>query len=186
MLIQAGCSVFARGSRATDEDVKITSNLLEAVGTCEEVKEDLLDPITALSASGPAFVFVMIEALADGAVHMGLPRDVAYRLASQTVLGSGKLVKISKNHPGQLKDDVTSPAGCTAAGLRHLELSGLQVYIWSVVFKFYLILLLHYAGFRAAVAGAIEAATKKCLETSAKEKIFKWKHEKILKMENII
>ena len=125
-LVQSGCSVFVRGTKATEEDVKITSNLLESIGTCEEVKENLLDPITALSSSGPAFVFVMIEALADGAVHMGLPRDVAYRLASQTVLGSGKLVRDTKIHPGQLKDDVTSPAGCTAAGLRHLELSGLE------------------------------------------------------------
>lgn len=143
-LIQAGCSVYVRGSKATEEDVKITSNLLSSIGTCEEVKENLLDPITALSSSGPAFVFVMIEALADGAVHMGLPRDVAYRLASQTVMGSGKLVRDSKIHPGQLKDDVTSPAGCTAAGLRHLELSG----------------------FRAAVAGAVEAATKRCNQIS--------------------
>ncbi|XP_055848609.1 pyrroline-5-carboxylate reductase 1, mitochondrial [Episyrphus balteatus] len=143
-LVQSGCSVFVRGSKATEEDVKITSNLLKSIGTCEEVNENLLDPITALSSSGPAFVFVMIEALADGAVHMGLPRDVAYRLASQTVLGSGKLVRDTKIHPGQLKDDVTSPAGCTAAGLRHLELSG----------------------FRAAVAGAVEAATKRCKDIS--------------------
>ncbi|XP_055907685.1 pyrroline-5-carboxylate reductase 1, mitochondrial isoform X2 [Eupeodes corollae] len=143
-LVQCGCSVFVRGSKATQEDLEVTSKLLSAIGTCEEVNENLLDPITALSSSGPAFVFVMIESLADGAVRMGLPRDLAYRLASQTVLGSGKLVRDSKIHPGQLKDDVTSPAGCTAAGLNHLELSG----------------------FRSAVAGAVEAATKRCNEIS--------------------
>lgn len=84
-----------------------------------------MDPVTALSGSGPAYVFVMIESLADGGVNMGLPRDLAYRLASQTVLGSGQLVRDSERHPGQLKDNVCSPAGSTAAGLRHLEKHGL-------------------------------------------------------------
>ncbi|KAI8118439.1 hypothetical protein FF38_06287 [Lucilia cuprina] len=146
-LVQSGCSVFVRGSKATDEDAKNTQKLLEAIGTCEEVDEYLLDPITALSGSGPAYVFVMIEALADGAVRMGIPRDMAYRLASQTVMGSGHLVRDSKEHPGLLKDNVTSPAGSTAAALKHLE----------------------EAGFRAAVAGAVEAATLRCREMS-KEK----------------
>lgn len=109
-LVQAGCSVFVRGTKATDGDANNTQKLLEAIGTCEEVGEYLLDPITALSGSGPAYVLVMIEALADGAVRMGLPRDMAYRLASQTVLGSGKLVRDSQEHPGVLKDNVTSPA----------------------------------------------------------------------------
>jgi len=143
-LVQEGCSVFVRGSKATNEDAQLTQKLLESIGTCEEVDEYLLDPITALSGSGPAYVFVMIESLADGAVRMGMPRDMAYRLASQTVLGSGKLVRDTKDHPGVLKDNVTSPAGSTAAALRHLEKSG----------------------FRAAVAGAVEAATIRCREIS--------------------
>lgn len=123
-VVQQGCSVFVRGNRATDSDVAITKSLLESIGTCDEVSENLMDPITALSGSGPAYVFVMIEALADGGVKMGLPRDLAYRLASQTVLGAGQLVRDSGKHPGQLKDDVTSPAGSTAAGLDHLEKNG--------------------------------------------------------------
>ncbi|XP_037956246.1 pyrroline-5-carboxylate reductase-like [Teleopsis dalmanni] len=145
-LVQSGCSVYVRGTKATDTDAKITQALLESIGTCEQVDENLLDPITALSGSGPAYVFVMIEALADGGVHMGLPRDLAYRLAAQTVMGSGHLVRETADHPGVLKDNVTSPAGSTAAGLRHLELSG----------------------FRAAVAGAVEAATLRCRQISEK------------------
>lgn len=124
-LVNQGCSVFVRGSNATDADADITQKLLESIGTCEEVSEGLMDPITALSGSGPAYVYVMIEALADGGVKMGLPRDLAYRLASQTVLGAGQLVRDSGRHPGQLKDDVTSPAGSTAAGLGHLEQHGM-------------------------------------------------------------
>ncbi|XP_075151165.1 pyrroline-5-carboxylate reductase-like 2 [Haematobia irritans] len=144
-LVQAGCSVFVRGTKATDTDAENTKKLLESIGTCEEVPEGLIDPITALSGSGPAYVFVMIEALADGAVRMGMPRDMAYRLASQTVMGSGLLVRESKEHPGILKDNVTSPAGSTAAALKHLEDNG----------------------FRSAVAGAIEAATLRCRQMAA-------------------
>lgn len=125
-LVRQGCSVFVRGSNATDNDATITKTLLESIGTCEEVTEYLMDPITALSGSGPAYVFVMIEALADGGVKMGLPRDLAYRLASQTVLGAGQLVRDSNRHPGQLKDDVTSPAGSTASGLSYLEKHGIN------------------------------------------------------------
>lgn len=122
--VRQGCSVFVRGAKATDKDASLTKSFLESIGTCDEVTENLMDPITALSGSGPAYVFVMIEALADGGVKMGLPRDLAYRLASQTVLGAGQLVRDSGKHPGQLKDDVTSPAGSTASGLDHLEKNG--------------------------------------------------------------
>ncbi|XP_055376529.1 uncharacterized protein LOC129608815 [Condylostylus longicornis] len=144
-MIQKSCSVFVRGSKADDDDAKVTQTLFESLGTSEEVEEKQLDPITALSGSGPAYVFVMIEAMADGAVKMGLPRDLAYRLASQTVLGAGHLVKNSGRHPAELKDDVTSPGGSTAAGLSRLELTL----------------------FRASVAGAVEAATQRCLEISS-------------------
>lgn len=143
-LVNSGASVFVRGHNVTDRDVFITKSLLKAVGTCEEVSENLLDTITALSGSGPAYVYVLIESLADGAVKMGLPRDLAYRLASQTVLGAGKMVRDTNIHPGVLKDDVTSPAGSTAAGLHYLE----------------------QKGFRSAVIGAIEAATQKCSQVS--------------------
>lgn len=120
-LVNQGCSVFVRGTQATNTDASLTQNLFQSIGTCEEITENLMDPVTALSGSGPAYVFVMIEALADGGVKMGLPRDLAYRLASQTVLGAGQLVRDSGRHPGQLKDDVTSPSGSTASGLSHLE-----------------------------------------------------------------
>nr|CAH7736252.1 unnamed protein product [Callosobruchus chinensis] len=143
-LVRTGASVFVKGSKATPEDSRTTKTLLESVGTCEEVPESLLDPITALSGSGPAYIYVLIEALADGAVKMGMPRDMAYRLASQTVLGAGKMVRDTKTHPGVLKDDVTSPAGSTAAGLHFLE----------------------QKGFRSAVIGAIQAATERCIQVS--------------------
>ncbi|XP_035784208.1 pyrroline-5-carboxylate reductase-like [Anopheles albimanus] len=145
-LVRAGATVYVRGTAATEDDCQVTQTLFKAVGTCEEVTEAMMDPITALSGSGPAYVFVMIEALADGAVRMGLPRDLAYRLASQTVLGSGKLVRETGRHPGQLKDDVTSPAGSTAAGLSHLEQNA----------------------FRHAVSGAVETATVRCRQISSK------------------
>ncbi|XP_017873243.1 PREDICTED: pyrroline-5-carboxylate reductase 3 [Drosophila arizonae] len=146
-LVCSGCSVYVRGSQANDADAQVTQRLLEAVGTCEPCDESQLDAVTALSGSGPAYVFVMIEALADGAVHMGMPRDLAYRLAAQTVLGAGHMVRDSQTHPGQLKDNVTSPAGSTAAALKYLEQSG----------------------FRAAVAGAVEAATLRCRQISSKQ-----------------
>jgi len=147
-LVNQACSVFVRGTGATDADAGLVLTLLKSIGTCEEVSESLMDPITGLSGSGPAYVYIMIEALADGGVKMGLPRDMAYRLASQTVLGAGHLVRDSGRHPGQLKDDVTSPAGSTASGLYHLEKHA----------------------FRATVAGAIEAATEKCREISGIKK----------------
>ncbi|XP_022915810.2 uncharacterized protein [Onthophagus taurus] len=143
-LVRSGASVYVCGSKATEEDGKITRKLLESIGTCDEVTEYMLDPITALSGSGPAYIYIMIEALADGGVKMGLPRDLAYRLASQTVLGASTMVKETKTHPGVLKDDVTSPAGSTAAGLHFLEQKGI----------------------RAALIGAIETATLRCREVA--------------------
>ncbi|XP_055630237.1 pyrroline-5-carboxylate reductase 2 isoform X2 [Toxorhynchites rutilus septentrionalis] len=144
-LVRSAASVYVRGKTANAEDCTLTKTLFEAIGTCEEVPENMMDPVTALSGSGPAYIFVLIEALADGGVKMGLPRDLAYRLASQTVLGAGKLVLESGRHPGQLKDDVTSPAGSTAAGLAFLEKNA----------------------FRHAVTGAVEAATLRCREVSS-------------------
>lgn len=144
-LVRSGTSVFVSGSKATEKDADVTRTLLKSVGTCEEVSENLLDAITALSGSGPAYVikgfvysqcngfigkfiffqiYVLIESLADGGVKMGLPRDLAYRLAAQTVLGAGKMVRDTNIHPGILKDDVMSPAGSTAAGLYVLEQKG--------------------------------------------------------------
>lgn len=105
-------------------------------------------------------MYLFIEALADGGVKMGLPRDLAYRLAAQTVLGGGKMVRDTKQHPGVLKDDVTSPGGSTATGIHFLEERGL----WFIE-----LLRLHYIAFlafRGTVIGAIEAATKRCKEVA--------------------
>ncbi|XP_046674084.1 pyrroline-5-carboxylate reductase 2 [Homalodisca vitripennis] len=143
-LVKEGASVFVCGSSATKEDAGLTKKLFEAVGVCEQVPEYLLDAVTGLSGSGPAYIYVLIEALADGAVRMGIPRDLAYRLAAQTVVGAGQMVLQTKQHPGILKDNVTSPAGSTAAALYHLEKSN----------------------FRSAVIGAVEAATNKSKEIS--------------------
>lgn len=141
-LVQSGASVFVKGTKATEGDTTVTKKLLQSIGTCEEVTESMMDAITALSGSGPAYVsllllnpssnnysffqvYLFIEALADGGVKMGLPRDLAYRLAAQTVLGGGKMVRDTKQHPGVLKDDVTSPGGSTATGIHFLEERGL-------------------------------------------------------------
>ena len=99
------------GGRASEEDGKVVKTLFSAVGFCCVVEEKLLSAVTGLSGSGPAYVFVMIEALADGGVKAGLPRDIAQQLAAQTVFGSAKMVLQTGKHPGQLKDMVTSPAG---------------------------------------------------------------------------
>lgn len=116
-----------RGKAATEDDCSLTHQLLESVGTCDEVTESLIDPITALSGSGPGYVFTMIEAMADGAVKMGLSRDLAYKLAAQTVMGAGKMVLETGAHPAKLKDDVASPGGSTITGLSFLEKNGKRV-----------------------------------------------------------
>lgn len=120
-LVGAAASAYARGSSAGDSDASRAEAVLGAVGTVAEVPERLLDAVTGLSGSGPAYVFLVIEALADGAVRMGLPRDVAVKLAAQTTLGAAKMVLETGSHPAQLKNMVTTPGGTTAAGLFALE-----------------------------------------------------------------
>ncbi|KAJ8707413.1 hypothetical protein PYW08_010665 [Mythimna loreyi] len=138
-LVQHGAAAFSRGSRATAEDANLASQLFKAVGTCDEVPEYQMDAVTALSGSGPAYIYMMIESLADGGVRCGLPRDLALRLAAQTTLGSAAMVQTG-THPAVLKDNVTSPAGSTADGTYHLEQNS----------------------FRAAVIGAVAAAADRC------------------------
>ena len=104
-------SAIALGEKATKEDSELVSALFNAVGCCAPVPENLINAVTGVSGSGPAYVFIMIEALADGGVKAGLPRDVSQKLAAQTVLGAAKMVLETGKHPGQLKDMVTSPAG---------------------------------------------------------------------------
>ncbi len=141
-LVGASATGYAAGGAATLADVALVGTLFGAVGKAYPVPEYLLDAVTGLSGSGPAFVYVLIEALADGGVRVGLPRDVAQALAAQTVLGAAKMVLETGQHPGALKDAVASPGGTTIAGLHALE----------------------RAGFRAGLMDAVEAATARAKE----------------------
>jgi pyrroline-5-carboxylate reductase len=129
----AGATGIARGSRATEDDLLSARSLFDAVGRSVVLDEKLLDAVTGLSGSGPAYVMLMIEALADGGVKAGLSRDTALLLAAQTVFGSAKLLLDTGEHPGRLKDMVTSPAGTTIAGLYALEAGGVRHALMSAV-----------------------------------------------------
>lgn len=143
-LVGAGASAFALGRYARSEDAALAREIFAAVGIAVEVPEDQLDIVTGLSGSGPAYVYLLIEALSDGAVRLGLPRHVAVQLAAQTVYGAAKMVLSTGEHPAALKDAVTTPGGTTAAGLFALE----------------------EAGVRAAFARAVERATRRAAELS--------------------
>jgi pyrroline-5-carboxylate reductase len=141
-LVGASAAGYSPGSAATADDCAVVDRLLNAVGRAFRLPEHLLDAVTGLSGSGPAFVYVMIEALSDGGVRVGLPREVATILAAQTVFGAAKMVLETGQHTGALKDMVASPAGTTIAGLHALERGGL----------------------RAALMDAVEAATRRSRE----------------------
>lgn len=120
-LIGEGMTVLARGVRAGDGEVALAKSLFETVGMCIEVEDKLMDAVTSLGGSGPAFVYVMIEAIADGGVMMGLPRAVALKMAAQVFQGAARMVLSTGFHPAALKDQVTTPAGCTIAGILTME-----------------------------------------------------------------
>ena len=141
-LVGAGTSGFAAGKNASGADAQLAQKLLSAVGVALQVKESLLNAVTGLSGSGPAYVYQFIEALSDGGVAAGLPRDIATKLAAQTVLGGAKMVLETGIHPGQLKDQVTNPGGTTIEGIHELEKGKL----------------------RATVMNAVRAATEKSLK----------------------
>lgn len=141
-LVGAVAAGVSAGPGAKPDDAATVERLFNAVGRAVTVPEKLLDAVTGLSGSGPAFVYLMIEALSDGGVRGGLPRDVATVLAAQTVLGAAKMVLETGKHTGELKDMVTSPGGTTIAGLHELERGGL----------------------RAALMNAVEAATRRAQE----------------------
>jgi pyrroline-5-carboxylate reductase len=140
--VQAGATAIAGGAHASAEDLRIARELFEAVGRVVVLDEGLIDAVTGLSGSGPAYVMLIIEALADGGVKVGLHRDTALTLAAQTVFGSAKLLLETGEHPGRLKDMVTSPGGTAIAGLHTLESGAL----------------------RKTLIDAVEAATKRAAE----------------------
>lgn len=123
---RAGATAIAAGTHATEADMEIARTLFEAVGRVVTLDEVLLDAVTGLSGSGPAYIMLIIEALADGGVKMGLHRDTSLLLAAQTVYGSAKLLLDTGEHPGRLKDMVTSPGGTAIAGLHTLESGALR------------------------------------------------------------
>lgn len=141
-LVQCGASVCSPGYACKKEDCEKVVKLMSSIGICHVAPEKLLDGVTGLSGSGPAYVFQMVEAMSDGGVKQGLPRDLATKLAAQTLMGAAKMVLETGLHPGALKDAVTSPGGTTITGLHELEKGGL----------------------RAALISAVEAAAKKASE----------------------
>jgi pyrroline-5-carboxylate reductase len=132
-LVGIGASAFSLGPGATRGDAELVDRMLSTVGVAVELPENLLDAVTGLSGSGPAYVYQVIEAMADGGVLMGLSRDVATRLAAQTVLGSAAMVLRTGQAPAVLKDAVASPGGTTIAGLHALESGGLRAALMNAV-----------------------------------------------------
>ncbi len=141
-LVGEGASAYSLGEKATADDGALVGRLLNALGSAWQVDEKLLDAVTGLAGSGPAFVYVIIEALSDAGVQMGLPRKMATEMAAKTVRGAAQMVLATGEHPAVLKDRVTSPGGTTIAGLQALESGAL----------------------RAALMAAVEAATDRSME----------------------
>jgi pyrroline-5-carboxylate reductase len=141
-LVGQGIAVLCRGSHATQEDLAAARRVFDAVGKSCVLPEDLMDAVTGLSGSGPAYVLLFIEALSDAGVLLGIPRDVALMLSVQTVLGTARLMTEMNIHPAQLREMVTSPGGTTIAGLKKME----------------------ELGFRAAILNGVEAATARSKE----------------------
>lgn len=138
-MVGAGCSGVCRNSLVTEEEMQKCLEILTSFGIAEEVPEKLMDAVVGVSGSSPAYVFMFIEAMADGAVKAGMPRSQAYRFAAQAVMGSAKLMLETGKHPGELKDMVCSPAGTTIEAVQVLE----------------------EMGFRSAVMDAVEACVEK-------------------------
>ena len=125
-LVGEGAGAFCAAETVSEDEVALVEKLLAAGGTFFRVGEKLLDAVTGLSGCGSAYAFLMIEALSDGGVRMGLPRDMATKLAAQTLAGASAMVLETGQHPGELKDQVTSPGGATIAGIHALETGGLR------------------------------------------------------------
>ncbi|MBA7635501.1 Pyrroline-5-carboxylate reductase [subsurface metagenome] len=125
-LIGAAATTIAHNNNVNDEELKYVRDIFNAVGMVVELEEKHLDAVTGLSGSGPAYIFIIIEALADGGVKMGLPRDIAQKLAAQTVLGAAKLLLETNKHPGELKDMVATPGGTTITAIHEIESAKLR------------------------------------------------------------
>jgi len=148
-LVLAGASVIYCNENVNSKEKERVKKIFESIGITHMVEdEDLLDPATGLSGSGPAFVSIFIEALSDGGVKMGLPRDMALRLAAHTVYGTAKMIIEGDTHPAEFKDKVSSPAGTTIEGIHRLE----------------------EGGFRSSTISAVEAATRRSKELSKGDK----------------
>ena len=132
-LVGAGATAISPGEHALEEDLRQAKALFDAIGKTVVVDESLLDAVTGLSGSGPAYIFLIIEALSDAGVKVGLDRRTSQDLAAQTVLGSAKLLIETGEHPGRLKDQVTSPGGTAIAGLHTLEAGGLRTTLMNAV-----------------------------------------------------
>ena len=133
MLVDEGATAIARGHQAGELHVSVCRQMFEAVGRVEEVPEDLMDAVTGLSGSGPAYVYMVIEALTDGGVKQGIPRPISLRLAAQTVFGAAKLVIETGKHPAILRDEVTTPGGTAIAAVADLESHGLRTMLINAV-----------------------------------------------------
>ncbi len=120
-LIGSGATVVSPGSKTSQSQVDLAISIFSSVGACMELDEQHMNAVTAVSGSGPAYIYLIMEALADGAVKVGLPRDVAFQLVSQTMLGSARMLQQSGAHPAVLKDKVTTPSGCTISALLTME-----------------------------------------------------------------
>lgn len=129
-LVGIGCTVFCGASnpqtKPRDYDLYLVKHMFSSGGLCEEVPESLINSVGALAGSGPAYVYLVIEALSDAGVKMGIPRSMATKFAAQTVMGAGKMVLETGKHPGQLKDEVCSPGGTTICGIHELEKGGVR------------------------------------------------------------
>ncbi|MGA2658019.1 MAG: pyrroline-5-carboxylate reductase [Verrucomicrobiota bacterium] len=132
-LVGASATAFALGKAATAQDGVLAQSLLSSVGMAFSVKEPLLDAVTGLSGSGPAYAYMFIEGLSDGGVAAGLPREVATKLAAQTVLGAARMILETGLHPGALKDRVASPGGTTIEGIHELEKGALRATLMNAV-----------------------------------------------------
>ncbi len=132
-LIGEGAIAYSTGELVSQEDIKLVEEFLTPLGRVVGLKEEMMDAVTGLSGSGPAYIYLIIEALSDAGVNVGLDRESALKLATQTVIGAAKMVEKTGQHPSQLKDMVTSPGGTTITGLKELEKGGVRAAIYQAV-----------------------------------------------------